>query len=91
MLQIELLPILGDNYAYLLLEPESRTSAVVDPGEAAPVLAALRSRGRDLDLILCTHHHGDHVGGNMALKEATGCRIVGPRPTAAASPGSTKG
>ena len=79
MLQIELLPILGDNYTYLLLEPETRTSAVVDPGEAAPVLAALRSRGRDLDLILCTHHHGDHVGGNRELKAATGATIVGPR------------
>jgi hydroxyacylglutathione hydrolase len=91
MLQIELLPILGDNYAYLLLEPETRTSAVVDPGEAAPVLAALRSRGRDLDLILCTHHHGDHVAGNLALKEATGCRIVGPEADRGRIPGLDEG
>jgi hydroxyacylglutathione hydrolase len=78
MLQIELLPLLSDNYGYLLFEPESGTSAVVDPAEAAPVLAALREHGRGLDMILCTHHHGDHVGGNRELKAATGCRIWGP-------------
>src|SRR5919202_5402536 len=78
MLQIELVPILGDNYAYLLHDPGTGTSAVVDPGAAAPVLEALRERGRGLDLVLITHHHGDHTAGNLEVKEATGARIVGP-------------
>jgi hydroxyacylglutathione hydrolase len=66
---------------------------VVDPAEAEPVLAALRERGRPgrLDLVLATHHHGDHVGGNLALKEATGCRIVGPQAEAAGIPGLDRG
>ena len=55
------------------------------------MLAALRSRGRDFDLILCTHHHGDHVGGNLALKEATGCRIVGPEADRGRIPGLDQG
>lgn len=91
MLEIERLPLLSDNYAWLLHDPAAGTSGVVDPGEAAPVLARLRSLGRGLDLILCTHHHGDHVGGNLALKAATGCRIVGPARDAARIPGLDAG
>jgi hydroxyacylglutathione hydrolase len=93
VLQIELLPLLSDNYAYLLLDPAEGTSGVVDPGEAGPVLAALRERGRErLDLILCTHHHGDHVAGVAALKDAfAGCRVVGPAGEAARIPGLDRG
>jgi len=92
VLQIELLPILSDNYAYLLHDPAEGTSGVVDPGEAGPVLAALRERGRGLDLILCTHHHGDHVAGVAALKQAFGgCRVVGPAGEAARIPGLDQG
>lgn len=88
MLQTELLPLLSDNYAYLLLDPADGTSGVVDPGEAGPVLAALRERGRErLDLILCTHHHGDHVGGVAGLKAAfPDARVVGPSREAARIP-----
>jgi hydroxyacylglutathione hydrolase len=50
---------------------------VVDPAEAPPVLNALEDRGWQLSLVLNTHHHWDHVGGNLALKARTGCRIVG--------------
>jgi hydroxyacylglutathione hydrolase len=91
MLQIELLPLLSDNYAYLLHDPDAGASAVVDPGEAGPVLAALRERGRGLDLILCTHHHGDHTGGNPELKAATGARVVGPEAERARIPGLDRG
>jgi len=52
--------------------------AVCDPGEAAPVAAAVDEAGGRLDLILLTHHHGDHVGGVMALR-ATGATVYGPR------------
>ena len=77
-LDIEVLPALSDNYVYLLHELESGASGVVDPAEAAPVLARLAELGRGLDWILSTHHHFDHTGGNLEIKSATGCRIVGP-------------
>lgn len=77
-LTIELLPILGDNYCYLLFEPEQGVSAVVDPGTDAPVADRLESLGRGLDWILITHHHGDHTAGNAGLKRRFGCQIAGP-------------
>jgi hydroxyacylglutathione hydrolase len=77
-LEIRLIPLLSDNYAYLLNDPTSGEAAVVDPSEAAPVLAALQETGWTLKHILNTHHHHDHIGGNEALKAATGAKIVGP-------------
>lgn len=90
MLEIVQIPVLTDNYIYLLHDPDASQTAVVDPAEAAPVLAALEARGWTLDLILNTHHHGDHVGGNLALKAATGCRIIGPAADKARIPGIDK-
>lgn len=87
MLEIVQLPVLTDNYLYLLKPAQSDAVAVVDPAEAAPVLAALAARGWSLASILNTHHHGDHVGGNLALKAATGCQIIGPRADANRIPG----
>lgn len=77
-LEIELVPILSDNYVYLLNEATSGTTGVVDPGVAEPVLARLEERGLSLDWILATHHHPDHTGGIEEVKKATGCRVVGP-------------
>jgi hydroxyacylglutathione hydrolase len=77
MLDILLLPVLTDNYIYLLHEPVSGATAVVDPAIAEPVLAVLQENGWQLDYIFNTHHHSDHVGGNLQLKQATGCQIVG--------------
>lgn len=82
-LRIELLPILGDNYCYLLFESEAGISAVVDPGTDAPVAARLESLGRGLDWILITHHHGDHTAGIAGLKQRFGCRVAGPAAEAA--------
>ncbi len=78
-LQIEIIPLLRDNYAYLLFEPETQTTAVVDPGEAGPVLATLERRARRLDWAIITHHHADHVNGLAEVKRRTGCKAVGPR------------
>jgi hydroxyacylglutathione hydrolase len=86
-LEIELLPILGDNYCFVLREPETGVTAVVDPGTDGPVAARLDELGRGLDWILITHHHADHTGGNLALKERFGCKIAGPAAEAAAVPG----
>lgn len=86
-LEILQIPVLSDNYVYLVHEAASGATAVVDPAVAAPVLQALDQRGWRLSHILNTHHHGDHVGGNLELKQATGCRIVGPRADAGRIPG----
>ncbi len=82
-MKVEIIPCLEDNYAYLVEAGDDL--AVVDPSEAAPVLAALA--GRRLTHILNTHHHWDHVGGNLALKEKFGAPIVGPAKDAARIPG----
>jgi hydroxyacylglutathione hydrolase len=83
--QIEIVPCLSDNYAYLVQSGDF--CAVVDPSEAAPVEAALARRGWSLTHILNTHHHGDHTGGNLALKAKTGAVVVGPGKDAARIPG----
>jgi hydroxyacylglutathione hydrolase len=66
------LPAFDDNYLWLL--DNGREALVVDPGDAAPVIAALDARGLTLAGILLTHHHGDHVGGVNALRD----RLQGP-------------
>lgn len=75
-LQVEPLAALSDNYIWLL--HDGHQAWVVDPGEAEPVQHALRERGLALQGILLTHHHGDHIGGVAALRQASGCRVIGP-------------
>ena len=79
-LHITPVPILSDNYAWLLKDQESLELAVVDPAEEAPVLAAIeaatRSGGR-LSMILLTHHHDDHIAAADAIRAHTGAVIVG--------------
>lgn len=75
---INAIPAFTDNYIWLLTGGDTR-AAVVDPGDAGPVLEALRERRLELDTILVTHHHHDHTGGIAALVEATGARVIGPR------------
>jgi len=78
---------LSDNYGYLLRCTASGAVACVDTPDAGAVDAALASRGWALTHILNTHHHGDHVGGNVALKEKHGCRVLGPAADAERIPG----
>ena len=85
MTEIEIIPCLSDNYAYLVKSGDQ--CAVVDPSEAAPVRAALAKRGWTLTHILNTHHHLDHCGGNLDLKQETGAIVVGPGKDAARIPG----
>ena len=66
----------AENFIYMLLE--GRRAAVVDPGAAQPVTAALQAQGCTLELVLITHHHADHTGGVAELKEQSQCRVVGP-------------
>lgn len=86
-LEIKQIPVLSDNYVYLAHEPTSGATAAVDPAVFDPVMTAAREAGWTITHILNTHHHADHVGANLAIKEATGCTIVGPAPDAARIPG----
>jgi len=70
------LPTLSDNYTYVICWGEE--AAVVDPGEAEPVSQFLAAQSRKLVQVLITHSHHDHVGGIPALRQATGCEVVGP-------------
>ncbi|CAA7611574.1 putative hydroxyacylglutathione hydrolase [Candidatus Terasakiella magnetica] len=74
---VEQIPVLTDNYIYLLHEPESGATAVVDPAVTEPVLEHLAAKNWRLTHILNTHHHGDHTGGNIDLIKHTGCVVVG--------------
>lgn len=87
MLQILIVPALTDNYIYLIHEPIGGETAVVDPAVAEPVMAALEQNGWRLDYIFNTHHHGDHVGANLQLKQQTACKIVGAAADRARIPG----
>ncbi len=86
MLAIERIACLQDNYVWLLRTGGDAT-AVVDPAEAAPVEAALARHGLRLTHILNTHHHGDHVGANLALKARFKATVVGPSADRARIPG----
>jgi hydroxyacylglutathione hydrolase len=86
-LEIEMFPCLADNYGFLLHDAAADVTAAVDTPDVDAILAALDRRGWRLTHIFNTHHHMDHAGGNLALKERTGCEIVGPRNDAARIPG----
>lgn len=79
MIQIEALPAFTDNYLWLLQDPQRQHCAIVDPGDAQPVLQWLAANPDwQLTDILVTHHHADHIGGVASLKAATGARVWGP-------------
>ncbi len=78
-IEVVRLAVLSDNYVWLVHEPASGSTMVVDPAVAEPVLAAAAARGWRITDIWNTHWHPDHTGGNAAIKAATGCTITGPR------------
>jgi hydroxyacylglutathione hydrolase len=71
-------PAFNDNYLWLVHDDASGETAVVDPGDATPVLAETERRGWAITQIWNTHWHPDHTGGNLAIKEATSALISGP-------------
>lgn len=87
MLEIVQIPVLQDNYLYLIHEPKSGQTAIVDPALEEPVIAELEKRGWTLTHIINTHHHWDHVGANLALKERFGLTIIGPKADEGRIPG----
>ena len=86
MLEIARIPVLSDNYVWLVHEPGSGETSVIDPAVAEPVLADAERRGWRISQIWNTHWHPDHTGGNAAIKEATGCTVTGPAAEAARIP-----
>ncbi|HWP57690.1 MAG TPA: hydroxyacylglutathione hydrolase [Candidatus Acidoferrales bacterium] len=73
------IPLLRDNYGYLIVCPDTGEAAVVDPSEGEPVLRAVEAEKVELKAILNTHHHRDHTGGNSFLLERLNLRVYGHR------------
>ncbi|HQT79549.1 MAG TPA: hydroxyacylglutathione hydrolase [Rhodopila sp.] len=71
------IPILKDNYAWLLRESATGATAIVDPADAQPVIEAIEKAGGRLDMILLTHHHADHTAGTEEVRARFGCPVVG--------------
>ena len=71
-------PCLSDNYCFLVRDEASGLAACIDTPDAQAILAELAKLGWKLDLILNTHWHPDHAGGNAAIQAATGATVVGP-------------
>jgi hydroxyacylglutathione hydrolase len=77
---VVVLPLLSDNYGYLLIPPGGQRAALVDCSEAGPALREVERRGLRLEAILSTHYHYDHVGGNEEVARAIpGIRVLGSR------------
>ncbi len=77
MLEIIQIPVLQDNYLYLIHDKQSGETAIVDPAVEDAVIAELEKHGWTLTHIINTHHHWDHTGANLSLKEKYGATIIG--------------
>lgn len=77
-IEVVAIPVLNDNYVWLVRESTSEEVMVVDPAVASPVLARAQELGWQITQIWNTHWHPDHTGGNAEIKAATGCLITGP-------------
>ena len=75
-MKIEIIKCLQDNYSYLIIDEKDQKACVVDPGEAKPIINYIENNKIKLKYILNTHHHYDHIGGNLELKKKYGSKIV---------------
>ena len=87
LLRIHQFPCLSDNYGFLIHERLSGVTATIDTPDPHAISRELKRKGWRLTHILNTHHHPDHAGGNLWLKQRTGCIVVGPAADAARIPG----
>ena len=76
-MKIEIIKCLQDNYSYLIIDETNKNACVVDPSEAKPIINFIENNKINLKYILNTHHHYDHVGGNLELKKKYNSNIVG--------------
>ena len=76
-MEITPIPCLTDNYAYVIYDNKSKTAGVVDPSESQPIISFLKRKNIKLNYILNTHHHFDHIGGNIELKKIYNSKIIG--------------
>jgi len=86
MIEVVRIPARQDNYIWMAHDPASGETVVIDPADAAPVLAEADRRGWKIGQIWNTHWHGDHIGGNAEIKATTGCIVTGPAAEAAKIP-----
>lgn len=85
-IELEVIPCLADNYAFLIHDGATGATAVIDVPDEVPIMAALDRKGWRLTDILITHHHNDHIAGVDALREATGAKVTGAWADAARLP-----
>jgi len=76
-MQVTPISCLTDNYAYIIHDDNFNTIGVVDPSETRPIVSFLKKKNLKLNYILNTHHHFDHIGGNIELKKIYDAKIVG--------------
>ena len=76
-MRIEIIKCLEDNFSYLLIDEISKSTIVIDPSEASPVIEKIESLNLKLKFIMNTHHHYDHVGGNKELKKLYNSKVIG--------------
>ena len=79
MIYVEQVPAFNDNYIWLLIQSDNKHAAIVDPGEARPVLDKLKSANLIPAAILITHHHADHTGGVKEILRYFDIPVYGPR------------
>ncbi|MBD1135938.1 hydroxyacylglutathione hydrolase [Pelagibacterales bacterium SAG-MED47] len=76
-MKVEIIKCLQDNYSYIIVDEENQIACVIDPGEAEPIINFVEKKKLHLKYILNTHHHYDHIGGNLELKKKYNSKIVG--------------
>jgi hydroxyacylglutathione hydrolase len=90
-MKIVQIPLLRDNYGYLIVCPKTNTAAIIDPSEAEPVLRRVKEEKVALAAILNTHHHRDHTGGNEGLLASGNLEVFGHKSDEGRIPGLTRG
>ncbi len=76
-MKIEIIKCLQDNYSYLIIDESNQDACVIDPSEANPIVDFIKNKKINLKYILNTHHHYDHIGGNLELKKKYNSKVVG--------------
>jgi hydroxyacylglutathione hydrolase len=76
-MEMLIIPARRDNYIYALRDPESDRVAVIDPTEAGPVIREVERHGWQIGVVLNTHHHDDHIAGDLQIKSRYRCPVVG--------------